>query len=91
MITDVESKTLDNRIELTIKGKKTFDQYGKKHSSSVGFIAKLKDSEGNTVATTNVYSPSICVGEIFKTNAVFYASSLDPNEIYTIQFEDNAW
>ena len=90
IITDVQSKIIDNRIELTIKGKKTFDKYGEKHSANVGFTAKLKDSEGNTVATTNVYSPDICVGEIFKTNAVFYASSLDSNEIYTIQFEDDA-
>ena len=91
IITDVQSKIIDNRIELTIKGKKTFDKYGEKHSDNVRFTAKLKDSEGNTVATTNVYSPYICVGEIFKANAVFYASSLDSNEIYTIQFEDYAW
>lgn len=91
-ITSIELKSVTKKYDGTYDlifiwaGKKTYDDDGNNHSSSVGFGYKLYDSDGYVVKSGDASSVGVCVGEKFRDQElIWYYADLDPNETYTLE------
>ncbi|MBQ7120254.1 MAG: hypothetical protein IJO09_08575 [Oscillospiraceae bacterium] len=83
-ITDITYEIRDDNLYLKFKGEKTDDVEGNNEVREIDILWQLKDSEGHIVASDEISSPKIKVGEKFAVESEDYSFNVDFDEDYQL-------
>lgn len=86
-LTDITYEIDGNDLVLTFEGKKTYDVDGEDELGDIQIVWRLFDSNNNVVASDEVDSPKIKVGETFSVKSEDYKFNIDFNEDYKLVVE----